>query len=138
MHKNKIVNTPSKSRSKGASPSPTPKKNNKSINRISPHSPRSTRIHTLQVKSSPHVHKKNKHSTDLQHPLKMPLSKCNQVKEKGYQTPKFKCEPPAPKHIPVHNFFSFGEKEEKVVSFKHIREKQNLGGQKCKKETRFR
>ena len=69
----------------------------------------------------------------------MPLSKCTQQKDKGYETPKFKCEPPAPKHTTIHNFFSFGEKEaEKITSFKFLREKENLGGQRCRKDGRFR
>ena len=48
MHKTKTLVTPLKNRTKTTSPSPTPKKNNnKSKDRLSPHSPRSTRIHTL-------------------------------------------------------------------------------------------
>jgi hypothetical protein len=63
----------------------------------------------------------------------------NQNKDKGPETPKFKCEVAAPKNVHIHNFFSFGEKEgEKMTSFKYLREKENLGGQRFRKEGRFK
>jgi len=48
MNKTKTYITPQKQKQKSTSPSPLPKKtNNKSKDRLSPHSPRSTRMHTL-------------------------------------------------------------------------------------------
>ena len=111
MHKSKSSLTPQKQKTKATSPSPAPKKSTmKSKDKLSTLSPRSTRMHTLETKTSPHFHKKNKHSTDLEQPSRTPLSKGNQNKDKGPETPKFKCEAPATKNVHIHNFFSFGEK----------------------------
>lgn len=82
MHKTKT--TLSQHKNKPRTPtSTTPKKSPlKSRDKPNPCSPRANRIHTLEVKPSPQIHKKNKNSTDLDS-LKSPLAS-NHNKEKDY------------------------------------------------------
>lgn len=63
MHKTKMTLTPNKTKTKTVSPSPTPKKVTKSRDRVTPHSPRNNRIHTLDTKPSPAIPKKNRNGS---------------------------------------------------------------------------
>ena len=88
MQRSKNIVTPVKAKTKDVSPSPIMKKVTKSRDKVVPCSPRSQRIHTLETKPSPH--KKMRNNSDLESPIRTPLGQHNQ-KEKGYETPKFKC-----------------------------------------------
>jgi len=63
MHKTKSTLTPNKNKPKGTSPALTPKKVTKSKDKLTPHSPRNNRIHTLDTKPSPAIPKKNRNGS---------------------------------------------------------------------------
>jgi hypothetical protein len=84
MLKTKTNVSQNKSKPRVVAASPTPKKStNKNKDKLSPHSPRSNRMHTLEAKPSPQIAKKNRNNSDLESPLRSPLGPHNH-KEKGY------------------------------------------------------
>ena len=141
MHKAPKSTTPVKSKGKGPTLSPPLKKGvSKVRDKLTPYSPRSTR--PLLCQPSPQINRKNKNSTDIDSTLQSPLRSIhNNLREKGYETPKFKCEPEltVPKSSIPHNFFSFGTREAMKVGLKGLRGKENQRtSQRVRKETRLR